>query len=333
MSDLRPRRSHGYITGIVALLSCVLVALLLLVNRQYILDQLSVWQYKPSPVIMSFAARSGMNETGEFYFYASRPLLADAQAFNQKCDRQEEKTAILGCYDGQYIYIYNVVSPELDGIREVTAAHEMLHAAYARLAPSRKKEVDTLLEAEYTKLRSDQKFAERMAFYERTEPGERSNELHSVIGTEVADISPELDTYYKAYFSDRERVVTLHGTYASVFASLEKQAGRLVTQLTQLKNKIEAESADYNKDISEFNQDVRQFERQADANEFSSQAEIDTQRSGLLGRASLLDARRDLIKSEVAEYERLRNELMKISSQSEALNRSIDSSLAPPPSL
>ena len=38
------------------------------------------------------------------------------------------KTAVLGCYANREISIFNVTDQRLDGIREVTAAHEMLHA-------------------------------------------------------------------------------------------------------------------------------------------------------------------------------------------------------------
>ncbi len=77
--------------------------------------------------------------------------------------------AILGCYVTQRIYIYDVKDAKLDGIREVTAAHEMLHAAYERMSSSEQTKVNALLEVEYEKLRNDKDLAERMAFYARTE--------------------------------------------------------------------------------------------------------------------------------------------------------------------
>ncbi len=49
-----------------------------------------------------------------------------------------KRNAILGCYNpsSRDIYIYNVTNSELDGVKEVTAAHEMLHAAWERLSES-----------------------------------------------------------------------------------------------------------------------------------------------------------------------------------------------------
>jgi len=330
---MKPRRLLGYTIGWAAFFLCVASAYLLVINRQAVLDQLSVWQYQPSGEIVAFAERTGMNSTGEFYFYTTHPSLLEATEFNKECDRKEESAAILGCYNGQYIYIYNVPNKDVDGIREVTAAHEMLHAAYDRMNDDEKQKINALLEAEYVKLQSNKEFAERMAFYARTEPGERDNELHSVIGTEVADIDSTLEDHYKRYFSDRNKVVELHQKYASVFSGLQTQADTLSAQLTQLGDEIEAESIAYNKAITAFNQDVSSFERRAKNNEFSSQAELDQERNALLARADQLDASRESVNAKVTRYNALRDQLMTIASQSEALNRSIDSSLAPAPSL
>lgn len=333
MSDTKPRRSLRFFTSLVAFFLCVAAAWLLLVHRTTVLDQLSIWQYQPTNEVASFVGRTGMSETGKFYFYASQPSLLEAKAFNNECDRKEESTAILGCYDGRYIYIYNVSNKEVDGIREVTAVHEMLHAAYDRLDTTEKEKVNILLEDEYEKLKDDKEFSERMAFYARTEPGERDNELHSVIGTEVSGVSGALERHYERYFNDRNKVVALHQKYASIFTSLQARADTLSDELTQLGDKIEAASSSYNKTITQFNADVSEFERRAKNNEFSTQAELNRARNALLERANQLDASREGINSEVARYNALRDELMSIASQSEALNRSIDSSLAPAPSL
>jgi hypothetical protein len=323
----------GHVVSIIAAIACVAAAALLLINRQYVLDQVAVWQFAPGSDVASLASRSGMSGKGTFYFYASKPAVEDAQKFNSACERKEASTAILGCYTGQNIHVYNVTDVRLDGIKEVTAAHEMLHAAYARLGGNEKKKVDALLEAEYKKLKDNPDFSERMAFYSRTEPGERANELHSVIGTEVASISPELEAHYSAYFSDRSKVVGLHAKYAKVFSDLQAKGKALSAQLTTLGNKIEADSARYNADVSALNSDIGNFNSRASGGGFSSQEEFEKERAALVSRANGLEARRNVINDEVAEYNSLRQELAAVSSQSEALNRSVDSSLAPAPSL
>lgn len=333
MYGTKLQRSRGHISAIVATAICAAAALFLLLNRQYVVDQLSVWQYQPSSEVVKLAERSGMNDHGKFYFYASKPAIEPAQEFNQECDRKEEGTAILGCYNGQNIYIYNVSNDKLDGIKEVTAAHEMLHAVYVRLGNGEKKALDALLEDEYSKLKDDSEFAERMAFYARTEPGERDNELHSVIGTEVAHVSPQLEAHYRQYFASRTKVVALHEQYAKVFDELKSKGATLSNELTELGDKIERESAQYNDDVSRLNGDISDFNSRADGGGFSNQAAFESERASLVARAEELDGRRDAINADITRYNSLRQELAAVSSQSQALNRSIDSSLAPAPSL
>ena len=326
-------RGYTHKLALFLVLFSLVIAIFLLLNRQHIIDQVIVWQYQPTGQISALAERASMNDQGRFYFYASQPSLEEATSFNQKCDRKEQSTAILGCYTGRYIYIYNVTDGRLDGIREVTAAHEMLHAAYDRLSESERKRINDLLEEEYTKLKGDKKLAERMAFYARTEPGERDNELHSVIGTEVADLDPELEEYYKQYFKERSKIVALHNKYENIFNALQSRAESLSVQLTELGNRIEADSTTYNQAVTALNQDIESFNAKADKGGFISQAEFNSTRSNLITRANELDMRRTAINAKAAEYEILRQELLSIASQSEELNRSIDSTLAPAPSL
>lgn len=330
---LKKRRNDGYITSLVVLLVCIAAAAALFFNRQFVVDQLNVWQYQPSGDIAALAQRATMSESGKFYFYASHPAIEEAEKFNQECTKQEESTAILGCYNGRNIFIYNVTDAKLDGIKEVTAAHEMLHVVYERLSASEKINVNTLLEAEYEKIKNDVDFAERMAFYARTEPGERANELHSIIGTEVATISPELETYYKKYFTNRAAVVALHEKYASVFLALQKQGEALAAQLDSLEAKIEAQSVSYNTSTAQLNADIAAFNAKAANGGFTSQSQFQAERNALLARARQLESMRGAINADIATYNRLRDELQAVSSQSEALNRSINSSLAPVPSL
>ncbi len=327
-------KSQGYIASLVVVLLSVAAALFLLVNRQLVLDQVYAWQYKPSAEISAIAERTSMSDQGEFLFYASHPTIEGSEVFNAKCAKVETSAAILGCYDGRNIYVYNVTNPKLDGIREVTAAHEMLHAAYMRLADGERTKVDALLEAEYAKLSGDAEFADRMAFYARTEPGERDNELHSIIGTEVATISPELEQHYKKYFNDRNKVVALHTQYASVFASLQSRSKELGDQLTTLADEIEQGSSAYNGRVSQLNRDIASFNARASEGGFSSQSQFESERTRLTARVAELEDLRTVINENRTSYNRIREELISIASESDALNRSIDSSsLAPTPSL
>jgi hypothetical protein len=338
MFTMKPSRwwhkpARGSMSSIIILVLTVLVALALLFNRQYIVDQISVWQYQPGADVTQLANNVSMNGNGRFLFYASHPSIDDARNFNQHCSRKEVSTAILGCYNGQHIFIYNVADERLRGIREVTAAHEMLHAAYARLSNAEKSDLHTLLNAEYEKLKNDHEFAERMAFYERTEPGERDNELHSIIGTEVASIGPELGAYYKKYFDDRGKIVILHQDYAKVFNDLQRRGQGIAAQLTAIAQNIEETSAAYNTAVKRLNQDIADFNNRASNEGFTSNEELQAAQAALVARAGALEQQRTVINNNITRYDQLRDELTAVAHESDALNKSIDSSLAPTPQL
>lgn len=328
------RSSLGqHLASVVILVVSISAALFLILNRQWVLDQVALWQYEPPAEIVALADRTAMTDDGRQAFYASRPVLQAATDFRGTCGNNEEGTAVLGCYTNRLIYIFNVTDIQLDGIKDVTAAHEMLHAVYERLSESERARVDGLLESEYQKLAADDAFTDRMAYYAKVEPGERNNELHSIIATEVATIDPQLETYYKKYFADRAAVVRLHATYSSVFERLKTQGDELSRRLDVLATSIEQASEAYNVASQQLNRDINTFNRRATQGEFETQVEFNAERSGLAARSEDLAADRQSINNMISEYNQLRDQLATIATQTQALNRSIDSSLAPAPTL
>ena len=279
MNQMRSHKSLLLAVINLCIIACVVAVAIL--NRQYIIDKYNAWEFKPSPEIAQIANDVGLNENGRFYYFASRPELDFAKEFNGECRSREQGNAILGCYKNQRIYIYNVNDERLNGLKEVTAAHEMLHAAYERLPESDKKAVNTLLEKEYRK-NSDAEFSKRMDYYKRNQPGEEYNELHSIIGTEFADISPQLEDYYKRYFNNRSQVVALHSKYSDKFKELKRGSASLRKELENLSISINNASLKYNKDISNLNSEINTFNSRAKNGDFSSQEDFLNERRYLI---------------------------------------------------
>lgn len=333
---LRPKYSSNRVfVSSSFLVSCILIAIsaFFIFNKQSIVDQITVWQYKPSNQIVALAERAGMNDRGKFIFYASQPKLDSTSDFNKECDRIENDTSILGCYTGSHIYIYDVTDVKLDGIREVTAAHETLHAAYFRLSESEKTRINKLIDAEYVKLKGDNDFNDLMAFYDRTEPGQRNNELHSIIGTEVSSINSELEAYYDSYFSDRQKVVSLNASYIGEFKTLKLRDEELTRQLDELYATITADKIKYEADVISLNADISSFNDRASGGDFTTQSEFYYERSLLLNRASELDALRTTINENISKYDVLLAEHNSIATMSKKLYNLIDSTLAPTPTI
>lgn len=303
----------------------------LIINRQFVVDYVSVWQYQPTEQVAKLASDTTMTEHGRFIFYASQPRLDGTQAFNDACQRQEEGSAILGCYSKGKIFVYDVQDERLSGVKEVTAAHEVLHAVYERLSASERSAIDDELEVALEAVDSH-KLQERMDYYARTEPGQRTNELHSILATEFEVLTPALEEHYETYFENRQTVVELHNQYSDKFSAIadsvtvsRQQLEALSTEITTLTNK-------YNDDTQSLNAKIEQFNARAEAGSFSSQQQFSQERSSLLAEADGLSAMRRTVDAKVAEYERLRARYNSLVDESNSLQQSLDSSLAPAPS-
>jgi hypothetical protein len=326
--------NHRLGSSIKAVLVLVFLALAIwiVLNRQFVLDEINYLQYKPSTLITSFADKTAMNSEGKFLFYSAKPALQDRAQFNVSCPSYSADTAILGCYDGQEIYIYDVTNPQLDGIREETAAYEMLHAAYKRLSPSDLKTVNTLVEAEYAK-QSTADTDSSVAYFAKYEPGQRDDELFSIVATQDATISPQLETYYSRYFTNRQVLVQLYNKYEGVFNALKTQSQTLSTSLSTLSKTIDTESKQYTIDSAALSSDIDAFNTKANNGGFSSQAEFDNERAGLVARTNQLEARRTALNSDIATYNSELSQYNALAIQTQTLQNSIDSKVQPAPSL
>lgn len=332
-----PKKRNVTGTIVSGIVSAVLLiaAAWVIINRQYVSDQIGVWLYKPTPAVATIAERSGMAGQGKFYFYASQPTVNTADEFNQNCAQQETGSAILGCYSSGRVYIYDVPNTELDGVEEVTAAHETLHAVWERMSDANKKTVGTLLEAAYSTL-NDPALNERMAYYERTEPGERLNELHSILGTEYANIGADLEAHYKTYFSDRSKVVALHASYQAVFDGLKAQATQIETDMTTLKATIDAQTASYNTQAAALSADAAALQTSAASVDRTSAAQVNAynaKRQALLNRIAALELLRQSINTNTQAYNEKVTAYNALIVSANELSQSLDSTLVSAPSL
>ncbi len=229
---------------ILALLSVVLVwaaVVFIWVERQAIYDWWRLRGYQPPAEIVALADNTTMNERARRVFYVYHPQLEPRETFNEHC-RDGEFTIVLGCYSaGRGIYIFRVDDPRLDGIEEVTAAHEFLHAAYDRLSSDERAKVDRLTAQVYENL-NNERLRETLAEYEKHDSLVLPNELHSIIGTEVRDLPAELEQYYAKYFENRKQIVAFSEAYEAAFAERKYLAKQYEEQLTVLKRQIEAEN-------------------------------------------------------------------------------------------
>lgn len=311
-------------------LSLALVILLLgsgawlFFNRQYVIDQVSVWNYKPAAAMTEIVDDISLSDAGQFYLYTTHPSIASAEEFNTSCPQREVNNPILGCYNGDRIFIYDIKEASLEGIKQVTAAHEMLHAAWDRLNDQEKDRISELLKKEYDTI-TDPRFHERMDYYERTEPGQFYNELHSIIPTERKTIGNELEDYYKRYFNDRQAIVEFHDSYSEVFQELEMESDRLYDALMLLDKQIDSKQSTYLQDLSSLSADIEDFNRRADSGDFNSTSEFNSERAALMTRTDQLEADRLALNDLIERYNDQYYRYQAVASQIQRLNNSIDS--------
>lgn len=224
-----------------------------IVNSQNIQDWWQLRDYNPPATVSSLATQATMTDYGRKLFYLNRPAIDDKSEFVTNCPTStKEQSIVLGCYhsvqDG--IFLLNVTDKRLDGVKQVTAAHEMLHAAYDRLGAGERKKVDDMLVAYYKNGLKDKQVKAEIELYKKTEPNDVVNEMHSVFATEVGDLPVGLEQYYGQYFTQRKRVVEYANAYRSAFTSLQDQVATYDIKLKALKSDIEAKESNLKVQLS-----------------------------------------------------------------------------------
>ena len=217
----------------------------LLLERQALLDWWHLRDYTPPAQVSQLASDDTMTPEAKRLLYVNRPDVTNGKAFTSNCPAGSEKTVVLGCYVGNDhgIYIYAVSDPRLNGVEQVTAAHEMLHAAYRRLSPSKRKQVDGWLMDYYQHGLTDQRIKDTMDAYKQSEPDDVVNEMHSIFGTEVANLPVPLEDYYKQYFTDRSKVTAYTASYQGEFTNRQTQVASYDGQLKTIGSQIDTSEA------------------------------------------------------------------------------------------
>jgi len=210
-------------------------------NRQEVVDQVRLLTYTPTAEARQLADNDQLQDHGRKLLYVSEPAVQDRAAFNKSCT-SNEKTIVLGCYKSQRIYLYNITDARFSGVKEVTAAHEMLHAAYERMSDAERRDVDAMLKPIVEGM-TDKRILELIDLYNKSEPGELYNEMHSILGTEYGTLTPELETYYQKYFKNRKVVVGFASQYQAIFTESKNKIDDYDRQLGELKPRIESNNA------------------------------------------------------------------------------------------
>ncbi len=324
----------------------IIVALTVYFQRNLILDWVYSLSYSPTPEMATIRDELDLTSRGLLLFNALSPTLDDASTFNQACVEEGNEVATLGCFTANQIHVYNIVSPEFAGIREVTAAHELLHAVWGRLSDAEREAYTRDLLAALTDSNAsadsvvspveidgqaltfrDRDLAEELAVYAESE---RAEELYVRAATEIHDLPENLNAHYATFFNNRAAIVDFYDSYIAVFRETRAHAEALEQEIASLKETIEAEipgleaeSADLDAKISAFNA------CSVTAGCFSSRAAFDIERSILVAEQAEFIARSENLNDLIIQHNDKVNEYNQNIARSEELQAMINSTSAP----
>ena len=282
------------VCGIVAI-----VAMVLVLNRATIYDYFRAISYKPSEEMAQIRDKLELTSDGLFLFNASQPELGNQDEFNEECSlTRDESMAVLGCYLDNSIYVYNVTQEELSGIREVTTAHELLHAAWSRISGGEKATITALLKdvlEQNSELIGDE--------IETYEDSEKIEELYVRAGTPITTLPLELEEHYAKFFKDQDKIVDYYDGYKKVFRDLMDEIERLDQEMQEIKAQYEAKEQEYEQRANALNAEIGEFNKCAEtAGCFNSQWAFNQRRAALVGEQNALEALYGEIERLINEY-------------------------------
>lgn len=300
-------------------------------NRQDIRDYFDANDYAPTEQMSRTIDLLQLTPKGERIFRATHPSVEGREVFNDSCERADlgDEGHLLGCYSSGRIHLFEVKDERLDGVVEVTAAHELMHAVFERMSIRDREALAKRLMRHYRDVSSlDEAFVERMNVYSHLSTTRFANELHSIYATEVRDLPAWLEDHYRAWFRDRSAVVDLFDAYHALFLQVRNDIEALEGELTALIDWIERESARYSEAVNAFNADWDVFVARNAKYEFSANPdEFYHLRDQFDHRREILEQWRVDIEDEVESYDAIVAQLEDLGKLTTDLNHHLDSSL------
>jgi hypothetical protein len=215
----------------------------------------------PAPVpslLEELVAMASMTDDARRLFLDARPEVTGSGTLRSHC-REVSSGHTLGCFlvtrectraDGRLsdcsrttrIHLLRIDRADLSPLMYVSAAHEMLHAAYEDLSATARRRLDRDLETASAAL-DPCRLAANLGTYSTRSPVERLNELHSVLATEFATLPAALESHYSRYFRNRQAVVQAHqrtlGGRENEICGIRSRLDQLQAQLQGLREQLQ----------------------------------------------------------------------------------------------
>ena len=218
-------------------------------NLTSIQDYIKLYNYKAPSAISDLATQDTMTDYTRHLFYLNSPQILDTvTSFRNQCS-ETKNIIVLGCYKiGQKgIYIYKVNNPLLAGINQV------LHSVYERLSVADRNQLNKDLQYYYDNKLTDTNVKAEISLYQKYEPNSVYDEMSCTYGTELKDLTPNLEKYYSKYFSNRLTIYNYYSSYESQFNSRIAKIYSYDTNLTSMNSNIKSQQLNLSSLYSQIN--------------------------------------------------------------------------------
>jgi hypothetical protein len=289
-------------------------------------DNLSSIGFELSPEMQTLVDDLQLTDEGRRILMATRPELQDADDFNQNCVNLDTSSSILGCYSNGSIFIYNISRKELSGIRQVTLAHELLHAVWQRMGRSERSALEASLKSVYD---SNAEVHDHLDLYDSSD---MYDELHSTIGSQVsAEVMPEdLRLHYQKYFTNQKVLADFYDGYYSVFRQTDERLKTLEADIATHRETLNTMEQNYTLQNAQLTNDINDFNSRARNGGFATLTEFYNERERLLARKTEQQEEYQNIMNYTREANALINEYNSLVVRKNDLYKSIDSNVTAP---
>lgn len=294
-------------------------------NVTAVRDWLVVGKIAGSAELDAYVAESGLSAAGRFYLFAARPVLHSPETFDVACPVREAGIAALGCYSTETdtIHLLDIADGTLKTLKPVVAAHEALHAIWARLDSAERAAVALEVEKSFSSV-LDPAMLSRLAPYEELLPAERDGELFAILGTESATVTPALEAIYSRYFDDRAACVRLAASSANVIAEITSGIESIGTQILAVEELIVAATTSYTAERRKLRRDITTFNSRADTRGyFASSSTFERERSDLANRKNKLERSRVTLNVLVEQFNALVTQMSVLNAQAMTVNAAL----------
>ncbi len=278
----------------------VMVGVSQFLTSNFVQDLWRGWWYEEPAEVASMRAELELTGSGERIFLATQPALESAESFNEHCGDHEDEVSLLGCYNAGKIYVYDVKLDSLKDSNKVTAAHELLHAVWARMSKSERDEVAKWLEQ--VRQKNPEWVREEVNLYPESQ---RLEELYVRVGTKLKDIPEELEKHYSKYFQNRAKIIEFYENYQAPFRELQAKNEGIQREVWRLGQEIETERKVYDMRLEGLNEQVESFNACANRLGCFSEEVFQIERAELEQESDELDILRDELNQKIEQHNNL----------------------------